>query len=74
MTAIVPEQMRALADGDWRGTGAGVALRGAADEVDRLRAAVGNAPHDDICWLREDPDNGVLPVHRKCTCWKADVL
>lgn len=44
----------------------------AADEVDRLRSVIENAPHDGDCWLREDADEGVLPEHRNCTCWKAD--
>jgi hypothetical protein len=37
-------------------------------------ALIERAPHGDDCWLREDPDEGVLPELRKCTCWKAQAL
>lgn len=43
-------------------------------DYQRLRAVIENAPHDADCWLLEDPDEGVLPSHRRCTCWKADAL
>lgn len=47
-------------------------LSAAADEVDRLRAVVENAPHGDGCEMAWPA------VDRKptdtCTCWKADAL
>jgi hypothetical protein len=44
----------------------------AADELDRLRALIEKAPHDQQCAYR-------LPItmripEDKCTCWKADAL
>lgn len=84
MTSPTPEQMRALAakmlaTADWvrdempdlaeemeDGT---IALRAAADEVDRLRAVIENAPHVPAC-----NSNFGTPGRWPCTCWKADVL
>jgi hypothetical protein len=43
-------------------------------EIARLRAVIEKAPHGGDCWLQEDPDEGVLPAHRRCTCWKAAAL
>lgn len=44
----------------------------AADELDRLRAVIENAPHDPLCqWDRTD----ALAYRGRvsnCTCWKAD--
>lgn len=42
------------------------ALRAAADEVDRLRAVIANAPHESHCSIH--PAFGYTP---NCTCWKA---
>ena len=56
---------------DYYQTGEGPIWRAAADEVDRLRTAIKDAPHDRDaeCGFGVDgPD-----IHR-CTCWKADAL
>lgn len=46
-------------------------LRAAADELDRLRAVIEDAPHDFDdglgCW-------GAPGQPEPCTCWKADAL
>lgn len=44
-------------------------LRAAADEVDRLRAVIEDAPHPIEC-KRGNSGNLRVP----CTCWKADAL
>lgn len=44
------------------------ALRAAADEVDRLRAVIENAPHGYPCAVTQQ-----LRGDHPCTCWKADV-
>lgn len=85
MSAPTPEQMRTLGDRaqQWSDR-AGIkhkpgqtlaefaaALRAAADEVDRLRTVIENAPHAPKCvqyaaaWQT---------IGEPCTCWKADVL
>lgn len=46
------------------------ALRNGADEMDRLRVVMDNAPHDSGCQYSFLP--GDKP--RRCTCWKAGVL
>lgn len=81
MTAPTPEQMRDIADGvdacdhigdvDALMPEVTAALRAAADEVDRLRAVIENAPHWPSCvhyaatWQT---------IGDPCTCWKADAL
>lgn len=74
---MTPKEMRALAEiGPAMETGeyynvdswiqdATSALRAAADEVDRLRTVVENAPHESWCPTRN---------FKPCTCWKADAL
>jgi hypothetical protein len=47
------------------------ALRAAADEVDRLRAVIENAPHENT---RANPCNAALFESATCTCWKAYAL
>jgi hypothetical protein len=42
-------------------------IEDAADEVDRLRAVIENAPHGSGC-------RKYNPEHRICTCFKADAL
>lgn len=56
-------------DNGWLLGSAGDALDTAADEVDRLRAVVEDAPHDRYCGL-ERAQQGT----NYCTCWKAGVL
>lgn len=42
-------------------------MRTAADDLDRLRAVIENAPHGRACrWL--------YSTSHPCTCWKADAL
>jgi hypothetical protein len=83
MTPVTSERMRALAsDLDAvdmalpQSSGFGVhvllsadALRAAADEVDRLRKVIEDAPHDPICAIRAR-----IYALRHCTCWKEDAL
>jgi hypothetical protein len=48
-------------------------MNAAADEVDRLRAVIENAPHGKECrgrWVVALPRN----IYQGCTCWKADAL
>jgi hypothetical protein len=48
-----------------------VALRAAADEVDRLREFISELPHADDChWGAVMNYDELYP----CTCWKADAL
>lgn len=49
-------------------------LPSARMQIARLLSVIKNAPHANDCWLNEDPDEGVLPEHRKCSCWKAEAL
>jgi hypothetical protein len=47
-------------------------LRRSANEIDRLRSVIENAPHASWCgWLNAD-----RPAEESaaCTCWKADAL
>lgn len=47
----------------------------AADEVDRLRAVIEDAPHDAACLTAANGYNVVaLNLPGNCTCWKADAL
>lgn len=87
MTNPTPEQMRTLADtaanltvdNDWDATVLAevmTALRAAADEVDRLRAVIENAPHAADCRAQFHGGDryGNGGDVRYCICWKADAL
>jgi hypothetical protein len=71
MTAPTPEQMRALAvthfpDAGRRERELMAALRTAADELDRLRKKMRDAPHHRNCDL--------IASRGPCICWKANAL
>lgn len=88
MTALTPEQMRVLAaqheeaqrfedDVPFEVRDAtGPTLRAAADEVDRLRSVIENAPHAADCRAQfhggDRYGNGGDISY--CICWKADAL
>ncbi|MDF2895756.1 MAG: hypothetical protein K0Q46_2542 [Rhodococcus erythropolis] len=50
------------------------ALNAAADELDRLRAVIENAPHALDCESRSHDFLGHEQEPGDCTCWKADAL
>ncbi|WP_416394205.1 MULTISPECIES: hypothetical protein [unclassified Curtobacterium] len=56
------------ADNGWLLGSAADALDVAADELDRLRLAIENAPHENT---RSTPCNAALFETAGCTCWKA---
>ncbi|PZE66910.1 hypothetical protein DEI83_06270 [Curtobacterium sp. MCBD17_021] len=52
------------------------AVIASADELDRVRSVIANAPHDNHCPVS---DRGAYfgttyPYAPRCTCWKADAL
>lgn len=74
MTNITPQQMRELADdvieGRTTSLVTSLALRDAADEAERWRGVIENAPHQLDC----NTEPGGIGDPSICTCWKADAL
>lgn len=63
-TDWVPWQTQEEARENWQ------RIEKAADEVERLRAVIENAPHAEECPLSFAPTPGTY----SCNCWKADAL
>jgi hypothetical protein len=79
MTNIDPEYMRVLADDVQHTVDNGyefgpenvvATLRAAADEIDRLRTLIEDAPHSNWC---ATTDNRRVYEFPPCNCWKAQL-
>lgn len=71
--AYGPARKAWLNDSDAHDKGLEAVARIAANELDRLRAVIENAPHECTCqWPYGDDDPEAYGNY--CDCWKADAL